>query len=167
MRNLILSALLLASAFQTALGAVEGQWTYIIENDGATVTASTATGAVTIPSKLGGLPVLKVGSSHDPIFGFNNTSVTSVSIPNSATTIGAKAFFGCKSLTNITIPKSVRRIDSYAFYGCTSLTTITIPSVSSIGKGAFAYCTRLTSITISPGTSIEGEMPTHIKVIRR
>ena len=147
--------------------ATMGQWTYIMGDVVAIITASTATGAVTIPSKLGGLPVLKVGSSHDPIFGFNNTSVTSVSIPNSATTIGAKAFFGCKSLTNITIPKSVRRIDSYAFYGCTSLTTITIPSVSSIGKGAFAYCTRLTSITISPGTSIEGEMPTHIKVIRR
>ena len=147
--------------------ATMGHWTYIVGDVVAIITASTATGAVTIPSKLGGLPVLKVGSSHDPIFGFNNTSVTSVSIPKSATTIGAKAFFGCKSLTNITIPKSVRRIDSYAFYGCTSLTSITIPSVSSIGDGAFAYCTKLTSITIAPGTSIKGDLPSHIKVIRR
>jgi hypothetical protein len=64
----------------------EGHWTYIIENGGATITASTATGDVTIPSELGGYAVKKVGNG-EPIFGYNNTSVTSVSIPPNTTLV--------------------------------------------------------------------------------
>jgi hypothetical protein len=42
MRNIIFSALLLASAFQTALGQTRvGAWSYIVENGEATITAST------------------------------------------------------------------------------------------------------------------------------
>jgi len=173
MRNLILSALILASAFQTALGQiVEGQWTYIVENGGATITASTATGAVTIPSELGGYAVKKVGNTWPPIFGYPSTSVTSVTIPSSVTSIGASAFRSCTALTSITIPDSVTSmgydafydctsltsvligsgvtsIPSYAFYGCTALTTLTIPnSVTSIGGSAFYGCTSLINITI-------------------
>ena len=99
MRNLILSALLLASAFQTALGEQDGDWTYFVENGGATITASTATGAVTIPSVLGGYDVKKVGNNWPPVFGYPNDSVTSITIPNSVTSIGNSAFQGCFSLT--------------------------------------------------------------------
>ena len=149
MRNLILSALILASAFQTALGAVEGQWTYIIESGAATITASTATGAVTIPSVLGGYAVVKVGNGSTHIFDSPNTSVTSITIPNSVTSIGEYAFYGCTGLTSITIPNSVTSIGEYAFYGCTGLTSINIPnSVTSIVGYAFSGCTGLTSITI-------------------
>ncbi|MBR3974411.1 MAG: leucine-rich repeat protein, partial [Clostridia bacterium] len=77
------------------------------------------------------------------------TSLTSITIPNSVTSIGRSAFKGCTSLTSITIPNSVTSIGSSAFEGCTSLTSITIPnSVTSIGYHAFAGCTSLTSITI-------------------
>ncbi|MBQ8916448.1 MAG: leucine-rich repeat domain-containing protein, partial [Alistipes sp.] len=56
-------------------------------------------------------------------------------------------FHGCTSLTSITLPDSVTSIGDYAFYGCTSLTSITIPeSVTSIGLRAFGGCTGLTSI---------------------
>jgi len=150
MRNLILSALILASAFQTALGQiVEGQWTYIVENGGATITASTATGAVTIPSELGGYAVKKVGTSFPPVFGNGNTSVTSVTIPNSVTTIGTYAFYGCTGLTSVVLGSSVTRIGSYVFFQCRNLTSITIPNnVTSIGTSAFSECIGLTSITI-------------------
>jgi BspA type Leucine rich repeat region (6 copies) len=157
-RNLILSALLLASAFQTALGAVEGQWTYIVENGGATITASTATGAVTIPSELGGYAVKKVGNGWPPIFRDVDTSVTSVFVPSSVTSIGVYAFGGCHRLTAIHISNSVTSIGSFAFYGCTGLTSITIPnSVTSIGSSAFNGCTALASVTIGNSvTSIGG-----------
>jgi len=150
MRNLILfSALLLASASQTAVGAVEGQWTYIVENGGATITASSATGDVTIPSLLGGYAVKRVGQQDSSIFGNYNTSVTSVTIPNSVTSIGNSAFKYCESLTSITIPNSVTSIGDEAFKYCSSLTSITIPnSVTSIGGTAFYGCSYLTSITI-------------------
>ena len=84
-------------------------------------------------------------------------SLTSITIPNSVTSIGQYAFYGCSSLTSITIPNSVTSIGSYAFYGCSGLTSITIPnSVTSIGSSAFEGCTSLTSITIPNSvTSIE------------
>ena len=70
-------------------------------------------------------------------------------IPNSVTSIGYAAFYGCNSLTSITIPGSVTSIESSTFYGCNSLTSITIPdSVTSIGYAAFHSCGSLTSITI-------------------
>ena len=68
----------------------------------------------------------------------------STTIPNSVTSIGDYAFYGCSSLTSITIPYSVTSIGNGTFYGCSSLTSITIPnSVTSIGSSAFYGCTSL------------------------
>ena len=60
-------------------------------------------------------------------------------IPNSVTSIGYRAFEGCRGLTSIEIPNSVAIINWYAFEDCTGLTSIEIPnSVTSIGENAFA-----------------------------
>ena len=73
-----------------------------------------------------------------------------VVIPDSVTSIGRYAFYGCTSLTSITIPDSVTSIGYEAFCGCKSLTSITIPnSVISIGYNAFCGCKSLTSIIIT------------------
>ncbi|GBU29578.1 hypothetical protein R84B8_03151 [Treponema sp. R8-4-B8] len=99
-----------------------------------------------------------------------------VTIPDSVTSIGQRAFTHCASLTSITIPDSVTSIGERAFAGCTSLTSVTIGnnvtsigerafagqwgipmnltsvtignSVTNIGDEAFCYCASLTSITI-------------------
>ena len=106
------------------------------------------------------------------------SSLTSITIPNSVTSIGYSAFEGCSSLrefkgkfastdsrclivnnslkafapaglTEYTIPDSVTSIGYSAFYDCSSLTSITIPnSVTSIDYYAFSHCSSLTSITI-------------------
>ena len=79
----------------------------------------------------------------------NCSSLTSVTIPNSVTSIGDGAFYDCSSLTSIIIPSSVTSIGYAAFYNCTSLTSVTIPnSVTNIGDYAFNSCTSLTSVTI-------------------
>ena len=55
---------------------------------------------------------------------WNCTSLTSVTIPDSVTTIGFGAFYVCKSLSRITIGKNVRKIDMKAFQGCSNIDTI-------------------------------------------
>ena len=80
--------------------------------------------------------------------------LTSVTIPNSVESIGGSAFYGCSGLTSVTIPNSVTSIGNYVFYGCSGLTSVTIPnSVTSIGQYAFYECSGLTSVTI--GNSVE------------
>jgi hypothetical protein len=82
------------------------------------------------------------------------TGLTSITIPDSVTSIGSGAFDGCTRLTSITIPDSVTSIGDSAFYGCTGLTSITIPdSVTSIGNYAFRGCTGLTSATLGTGVA--------------
>ena len=159
MRSLVLSALILASAFQIAMGQTDGAWTYTLANNQATIKGYTGLGgAVSIPSTVNGISVVQLSSNNNPIFGWYNTSVTSVIIPNSVTSIGEAAFESCHGLTSVIIPNSVTSIGSYAFHYCISLTSVTIPnSVTSIGNSAFLGCGSLTSVTIPNSvTSIGG-----------
>ena len=90
---------------------------------------------------------------------YNCTSLTSITIGSGVTSIGSGTFSGCSSLTSVTIPESVTSIGSSAFSDCSSLTSITIPnSVTSIGNYAFYGCSSLTSITIPEGVTSIGEV---------
>ena len=74
---------------------------------------------------------------------------TSVSIPNSVTSIERSAFSGCSKLTSVTIGNSVINIENGTFSDCSNLTSVTIGnSVTSIGGAAFKGCSALTSVTI-------------------
>ena len=159
MQNLILFGLILFAFPLVSMGQVtEGQWTYIVENGGATVTGSIAAGSVTIPSVLGGVAVKKVGNGSTPIFGTGNNSVTSVVIPNSVTSIGNYAFQECTNLASITIGNGVTSIGSSAFRACSQLTSATIGnSVTSVGSSAFNLCTSLTSINIPDSATSIGD----------
>ena len=134
MRKLILSALLLALAFQAVLGEQSGDWTYIVSTNQATITAyAGAGGAVAIPSVVNGISVTSIGWSAFA----NRASITSVTIPNSVTSIEEGAFGACTSLTSVTIPNSVTSIGNWAFNSCTSLTSIEVvpnnPTYTSVG----------------------------------
>ena len=72
---------------------------------------------------------------------------TDLVIPESVTSIGGYAFYGCTGLTSVTIPNSVTSIGEEAFYGCSGLTSVTIPnSVTSVGGKAFYNCSGLTDV---------------------
>ncbi len=80
---------------------------------------------------------------------YENSELTSVTIPGSVTTINQLAFYGCEGLTSVTIPNSVTSIGDAAFCNCTGLKSLFIPSsVTSIGSDAFTRCLGLESITV-------------------
>ena len=149
------------------------------ELDSLSQTASVAgnfdsdSGVIAIPSSIlyGGISynVTSIGE-----YAFDGcTGLTSITIPDSVTSIGDGAFQDTSwydnqpdgvvyinnvlykykgtmpSNTSITIPEGVTSIGESAFSGCTGLTSITIPdSVTSIGEYVFSGCKGLTSITI-------------------
>ncbi len=84
--------------------------------------------------------------------------MTSITIPDSVTEIGAYAFRKCISLSDISLPDSITKIEDYTFHRCENLTSVTIPeSVTQIGGSAFTNCDNLTNIMI----------PSSVKVIER
>ena len=80
-----------------------------------------------------------------------NTSISgSYAIKSGTKCIAYEAFYNCSALTSVTIPDSVTSIGSYAFYSCFALTSVTIPnSVTSIGDYAFNSCSKLQSFVVS------------------
>ena len=86
------------------------------------------------------------------------SSITSVSISDSVTSIGASAFQGCSSLQMVVVNNKIRTIGNQAFQNCTSLTSFTMTdSVRTVGDMAFAGCTNLSSLRISPYINTLGE----------
>ena len=94
--------------------------------------------------------------------------MTSITIPNSVTSIGSYAFSGCsgiieiengvsyvdnwvidcdRSITSVELRGGTRGIANYAFSECSGLTSVTIPdSVTFIDNYAFSECSGLTTI---------------------
>lgn len=128
---------------------------------------------VTIPSRYKGKPVTAINNAAFPNSAVTSVTIpdsitsipdaafvncsklTNISIPNSVTFIGFSAFNSCTSLKSITLPSSLSTIQSYAFYNCGNLKTIRIPvSVTSIGNYAFDVCPSLMTVTY-PGSKTQ------------
>ena len=131
---------------------------FILNNTAVIVNSYNGTAAdVTIPSRYKGKPVTAINNAVFP-----NSAVTSVTIPDSITSIPDAAFVNCSQLTNISIPNSVTYIGFSAFSSCTSLKSITLPSsLSTIGNSAFAGCSKLSSISIPDSISSIPAMAFH------
>jgi hypothetical protein len=114
-----------------------------------TITGNSFTGSVlVIPSSVShaGAEYAVTGIGNNA---FVYSGLTSITIPDSVTSIGNYTFRGCTGLTSITIPNSVISIGDYAFRDCSGLTLFIIPnSVISIGNGTFFDCYGLISVTI-------------------
>ena len=134
-------------AVQDAANAPLFDFEFTLDNTAAIVTNYKYKGTaadVTIPSCYKGKPVTMIGHAA-----FFNSAVTSVTIPDSVTSIDDNAFGFCSQLTNISIPNSVTYIGFSAFAHCTSLKSITLPSsLSSISEALFSGCSQLTTIHI-------------------
>ncbi len=88
---------------------------------------------------------------------FATTLIKKVVIPDSVTTIGARAFKDCQSLQTVVLPGGLTTLDLGVFQQCKQLTAINWPaSLTHIADGAFEYCENLESIHLPKGlTRIE------------
>lgn len=83
-------------------------------------------------------------------------SITHLRIPAGVKRIGESAFYGTR-ITSIEIPEGVTTIENCAFHG-TALKSVKLPkSVTNIAEYAFAYSLDLTSIEIPEGVKNIGE----------
>ncbi len=130
------------------------QWTYYINGDtaeilnmGEAAISPTPTGAVTIPSTLGGRLVTRIGYSA-----FRScVGLQSVTIPYGVTSIGASAFHGCDGLQSILVEE-----------GNTSYKSVSGLLLTKDGKNIVAVPEGLTRVDIPDGvTSIGGDAFLH------
>ncbi len=84
----------------------------------------------------------------------DNNEVTSVTIPDSFTSIGDFQFRGCRSLNYLTIPSSVTSIGEHAFHGCSNILTIVTKAVNppSCGTDAFTSVPDYITLTVPCGS---------------
>ena len=145
----------------------QGVLSYETGDAGVTITdcEESTEGEVVIPGEIEGLPVTSIGfEAFDSC-----SSLTSVSIPESLTSIEPLVFFNCSSLTSITVASSnpaYKSIDGVVHSKDGSRLLIcptgkkghyTIgENVTRVGATAFWDCSSLTSVTIPASvTSIE------------
>lgn len=108
---------------------------------------------VVIPATLAGVPVKIIDAGA---FQFC-TSITSITLPNSITSIGIQAFDGCNSLVSVVLSTSLTTLEDRIFLNCTSLTDITIPiNISTIIRRAFLGCTSLARVTMENNATTIG-----------
>jgi len=102
------------------------------------------TGSYDIPSS-----VTQIGG-----YAFYKSKISGVTIPNTVTSIGRRAFENCDELSAIDLPSNLRTIEDEAFALCDNLTSVTIPkSVTSIGNNPFSGCSKVTEIIVEDGSS--------------
>jgi len=152
MRNLILSALLLASALQTVLGEwYGGNLEYSVSNGEVTIQKywkawnwNLQTSPYSIPNTIDGCPVTKIGNNaYQEAY-----DLSGVIIPDNVTSIGASAFNGCYNLKSVSLGNSLTTIGEAAFTG-TRISTISFPtSLTTIGTHAFSGINTLKSVRI-------------------
>ena len=158
----ILPVSVLAADTTGSFEATGGMVYYEIDDASQTVTITgcdTTVTAIEIPNSLEKLPVTKIAdSAFSNMSGYvkPHDSLTSVKLPSTLTSIGARAFYGCTNLSNADLAActELTTIGDAAFSGNSALTSVKFPaSLSYIGRAAFYNC-KLTNVDLSGCTQL-------------
>ena len=80
----------------------------------------------------------------------NCIRISSVTLPTTLYSIGARAFFRCTALSVVRLPKTLTTIGEHAFDGCTALLDVVLPNaVADLGAYAFAGCSNVRHFVLS------------------
>ncbi len=129
---------------------------YSLDEDGnATITGySGSVSALAIPQTIDGHTVVAIGNGA-----FRGSCLVNVTIPDTVTEIGGRAFEECKQLSSVQLSNNLEMLDSYAFANCTSLTSIRIPKSLEVSNWPFDGCSALQNVEFEQGiTRIPGNL---------
>lgn len=134
----------------------DGYFRYVMnDGGGATVIGheDDSVTALTVPETLGGVKVTAIEDQA-----FQGCKFTSVSLPDSITSIGDYAFYSCGELSGIVLPSSLQSIGAYSFAFCDALESISIPQgVDTVSENAFVGCNALSVVELAEGVRAIGD----------
>ncbi len=148
-----LSALLVLALLPKVALALPAEADFLYTESGGEVTITGYKGpggVVTIPSSIGGNPVVAIGS-----YAFQRCyTITKVMVPSSVKSIGMLAFWECLSISGITLSQGLQYIGTAAFVGCGGLTSITIPSTVTTIAEQGLECSTLETINVNTSNPV-------------
>ena len=90
---------------------------------------------------------------------FSSLPIKEITVPDTVTTLGDFAFYGCKFLTTVNLSQGLTKIGGSTFYECKALKSIIIPNrVTVIGPMAFYGCEQLQSLDLPNSLVSIGDM---------
>ncbi len=154
------------NAAPDSVAVLKTLWTYKKRENGTIIINSYKGNQteITVPVKIGKSPVTAIAKEafspfRNRVIAKNGRflkTITSITLPESVTEIGANAFDECCSLSSINIPKGVTEIPMSAF-SRTAIESIVLPSgLKTIERYAFFECAKLKSIVILEGVTFIG-----------
>ena len=112
---------------------IEGNYYYTVTDGVATITdvkTAELSGTVTVPSTLGGYPVVAIASS---------------------------AFDGASKIVSLIVPEGIKTAGNYAFRSMTGMITVEFKGIEEIGQYAFSGCSKLTDVDLGPALKKVGD----------
>ena len=86
---------------------------------------------------------------------FANSALETLTVADSVTEMGVKAFCGSDGLKQVTLGKGLQAVSGEAFRLCTALEQIQIPeTVTQIGSAAFQACASLKTVTFAENSTL-------------
>lgn len=104
-----------------------------------------AVGDIIVPSTVNGQSVKSLANQAF----YDSYRLKSVTLPDTITLVGARAFSGCTALASVNLGKGVTSIEVEAFADCKSLSSITLPDgVKTIEEKTFHDCIVLAEVVL-------------------